>query len=116
MAWERLRAVQSEQLRVWGMVAHSAGKTRTVMPVCRSPRPGAVALATAALHPLHKADWPPRVDAGLTRFRHPGTVENEGFARQMTARRTIRAIVPGAVQARPDAALILGGLLLLISP
>ncbi len=34
----------------------------------------------------------------------------------MTARRTIRAIVPGAIQAGPDAALILGGLLLLISP
>ena len=34
----------------------------------------------------------------------------------MTTRRTIRAIVPGAVQVRPDAAHILGGLLLLISP
>ena len=45
----------------------------------------------------------------------------------MTPRRTIRAIVPGAARrpkdgvalrayARPDAALILGGLLLLISP
>ena len=46
----------------------------------------------------------------------------------MTPRRSIRAIVPGAVHghpkdgvallayARPDAALILGGLLLLISP
>ena len=46
----------------------------------------------------------------------------------MTTRRTIRAIVPGAVHsrpkdgvasrayARPDAALILGGLLLLICP
>ena len=34
----------------------------------------------------------------------------------MTTRRTICAIVPGAVPARPDAALILGGLLLLICP
>jgi hypothetical protein len=34
----------------------------------------------------------------------------------MTTRRTIRAIVPGASFARPDAALILGGLLLLICP
>ena len=34
----------------------------------------------------------------------------------MTPRRTIRAIVPGVVKTRPDAALILGGLLLLISP
>jgi hypothetical protein len=34
----------------------------------------------------------------------------------MTTRRTIRAIVPGANLARPDAARILGGLLLLISP
>ena len=34
----------------------------------------------------------------------------------MTPRHTIRAIVPGAMLARPDAALILGGLLLLISP
>jgi hypothetical protein len=31
----------------------------------------------------------------------------------MSTRRCIRAIVPGAVQARPDAALILGGLLLI---
>jgi hypothetical protein len=42
--------------------------------------------------------------------------EDEGFSRQMTTRRTIRAIVPGAISARPDAALILGGLLLLICP
>ena len=34
----------------------------------------------------------------------------------MSPRRFIRAIAPGAVQARPDAALILGGLLLLICP
>ena len=34
----------------------------------------------------------------------------------MSTRRIIRAIAPGAVQARPDAALILGGLLLLICP
>jgi len=34
----------------------------------------------------------------------------------MTTRRFIRAIAPGADQARPAAALILGGLLLLISP
>jgi hypothetical protein len=34
----------------------------------------------------------------------------------MPTRRFIRAIAPGADAARPDAALILGGLLLLISP
>jgi hypothetical protein len=34
----------------------------------------------------------------------------------MLPRRFIRATAPGAVSARPDAALILGGLLLLISP
>jgi hypothetical protein len=34
----------------------------------------------------------------------------------MASRRFIRAMVPGAVNARPDAALILSGLLLLIRP
>jgi len=34
----------------------------------------------------------------------------------MSTRRTICAIDPGAAKARPDAALILGGLLLLICP
>jgi hypothetical protein len=34
----------------------------------------------------------------------------------MSIRSDINAIAPGAAQARPDAALILGGLLLLISP
>jgi hypothetical protein len=34
----------------------------------------------------------------------------------MPTRRTICAICPGAVKARPDAALVLGGLLLLICP
>jgi hypothetical protein len=34
----------------------------------------------------------------------------------MPTRHEICAICPAAVQARPDAALILGGLLLLISP
>jgi hypothetical protein len=34
----------------------------------------------------------------------------------MSTRRCIRAIAPGAATARPDAALILGGLLLLICP
>jgi hypothetical protein len=34
----------------------------------------------------------------------------------MSTRRTIRAIAPGAAKAGPDAALILGGLLLLICP
>jgi hypothetical protein len=42
--------------------------------------------------------------------------EHEGFSRQMSTRRSIRAIAPGAAQVRPDAALILGGLLLLICP
>jgi hypothetical protein len=34
----------------------------------------------------------------------------------MSTRRIICAIAPGAAEARPDAALILGGLLLLIRP
>jgi len=34
----------------------------------------------------------------------------------MSTRRSICAIAPGATQALPDAALILGGLLLLIRP
>ena len=34
----------------------------------------------------------------------------------MSPRQSIRAINRGALQSRPDAALILGGLLLLISP
>jgi hypothetical protein len=34
----------------------------------------------------------------------------------MSTRRAICAIAPGAAKARPDAALILGGLLLLICP
>jgi hypothetical protein len=34
----------------------------------------------------------------------------------MSICREFRAIAPGAASARPDAALILGGLLLLISP
>jgi hypothetical protein len=87
-----------------------------------------LALAVLPPHPLHTADHTNRVNGGFTRIRHPGTVEDEEIFKAMTARRTIRAIVPGAgiavrrtaslraPMARPDAALILGGLLLLISP
>jgi hypothetical protein len=56
-----------------------------------------------------------RVNGRFTRIRHPDGTRRRGFL-GMPTRRFIRAIAPGATAARPDAALILGGLLLLISP
>jgi hypothetical protein len=55
------------------------------------------------------------VNAGLTLIRDPAW-DDEDRATIMIPRRNSRAINRGAVQALPGAVLILGGLLLLISP
>jgi hypothetical protein len=70
-------------------------------------------LAGPAGFPLQGRIGISKVNAGLTCFRDLGPVKRD-FG--MSTRVSIGAIAPGADQARPAAALILGGLLLLISP